>query len=170
MTGVGLPLPWGIIPAEHVRRTITVPDPPAGTEWSVTVPGGVVWRVLMGRFTLSTGATGSGREVGLFIRDGSVEVGRTWSQVNQAVSTVAIYGFFPGASPVGFSFAGLGLLIPWPDVLLLAGYTIGSGTLSLGAADQYSGIALLVEEHQVRGLERAAERYARALAEAIGGG
>lgn len=170
MDRIGLPLPWGIVPAEVIRRTIAVPDPAAGAQWSVAVPGGVIWRILAGRGQFVTSAAARNREVGITYTDGSAEFCRSWTMLNQAASSSFVYGFFPMAGTVGFGYGNIGISFPIPDLALYPGSVVSSVVVNMDANDFWQGVVLAIDEYQVRGLERAAERYARAVAEAVGAG
>lgn len=167
---IGLPIPWGIVPAERTRVPVDVANPAAGADWSVRTPGGKLWMVLGFRATLATSAVVANRQLRVSITDGAVE--RANCQAITATITAnltATLGGYRGAVPGGAGSAlvgGVGL----PDWPLDAGWTFGVVTVGLDAGDQWSAIRLVVEQYEVRGLERAAERYARAVADAYGAG
>lgn len=163
---IGIPLPWRIVPAERVRRTIVVPDPAAGADFVVPVPGGVVWDVLSLKARLVTAAAVANRVPNLRITDG-----------NEMVATIAQQQAFPAGGTSDLSWVrgwpgplygtvGTVLTNWFPEWPLYAGYTFGSITALIQAADQWSAVRVVVDEYEIRGLERAARRYAEAIVDA----
>jgi hypothetical protein len=161
---VGLPLSWGIIPTQRFHRTIKVANPAVGTDWSLVVPGGVVWEILCGTSTLTADATVINRRVVLTIDDGQTAV---WTiEDEQAITNgvASVHSFYPTgaiqgiAQPAGFQ------VMPYPRRLFYAGDRFRVATTNLQAGDQWSAVAFDVLEYQVRGLEEAIARYSQALA------
>jgi len=114
-----------------------------------------------------TGAAVAARAPRISITDGEVEVtaGRAFDADIPANST-AILGGYTGWD-CGGSGATLNPGVSLPEWPLQADWTFGIVTRALQAADQWSGIRLVVAQYEVRGLERAVERYERQVAEAI---
>ncbi len=167
---IGLPLPWGIVPAERVFRIRGGDDPAAGAEVSVAVPGGVLWEVLSVRVPLVTDATAANRRPTLTYDDGSTEFARAPVGVDVVASTSAVVEWFPDANLGGVVGANGAITGPLPRMPLEGGFRVRTVTLGLVAGDNYGAPVLYVAEYNIRGLERAANRYAEALAKAAGVG
>ncbi len=170
MSGYGLPLPWGIIPAERLRRTVLVPNPAAGVDWSVAVPGGKLWVVDSITAVLATSAVVANRFANLIVSDGSADVFSLPPNAAQAASLARTLSWVSTYSGPSTFTNGNRWSNGFPSWYLDGGYTIRTVTQAIDAGDQWSAIALVVDQYEVRGLERALERYARAVAESGGGG
>ncbi len=170
LDGVGVPLPWGIVPLERLWQRVNVTQPAAGVDWSAQVPGGVLWVVQGFRATLTTAVAVGNRRARLSIGDGADELGaQAQISVDVTASLVATFGGLLGGVPgrvAAATLATCGL----PFIYLQPGWTFGISTENLQAADQWSAVRLWVAEYQLRGLERAAERYAAAIADAVPAG
>ncbi len=167
MEDVGLPLPWGIIPAERVRRVVPVPSPAAGAEWSVSVPGGVLWVVRAVKGRLTTSAVVANRRPDLKVSDGSIDLFGIGALTNQAANFVDDWSWVAGyASNVG-GFSPGDETNYFPEFPLYGGYIIRTVTRNIDAGDQWSAIVVTVDEYEVRGLERAWERYVDAVQAAV---
>jgi len=164
---IGLPIPWGIVPTERLFRVVTGDDPAAGAEVSVAVPGGALWEVYSIRVQFTTDATVLSRNVRLTYDDGMTEFYRTALPADIPAGQNFPLSFADYGAWANFGNISLGVFIPLASMPLLPGYRIRTNTANLQAGDNYGAPVLFVAEYQVRGLERAVERYERAVAEAI---
>lgn len=130
----------------QLQRTILVPTPSVGAEWSTTVPAGVTWEVLAFRHTLTTSAVVANRIPTIRVRD---QDGNTLMRFAPPAVVTANVG-----TPMTYA-AGIGgdrplsenvSLFPPPFVTLSSGYTIGSLTSALDVGDAYSAIVVTVRE------------------------
>lgn len=167
MRDYGLPLPWGIVPTERLLRVITGDDPAAGAEWSVTVPGGVIWQLYSARVTFVTSAVAGAREPSLTFDDGALSFFLSTDASSQAASTTRNWSWAMGLGATTGMVRNFVAALPTPALPLQAGYRIRSETFNLDVGDNYGAPVLYVAEYQVRGLERAVERYEREVAQAV---
>jgi hypothetical protein len=131
------------------QRVITIPAPSAGSEWSITVPGGYLWRLvsLYTRFTASSQT--ADRQARLQIYAGDTLI----CEVNLCISLSAgdsvNYLVTPASSP---AYVVVGTLyrtgIP-QNILLSAGYRLVSRTANLQTNDAWSNVILVVHEYVV---------------------
>lgn len=131
-------------------RTVVVPQPAAGAEWTAAVPGGTTWIPLCFVATFTTDGTVTNRTPNLAISDGNVNVYVSRELRSVAAShTIA----FNGARGIGAGNLGLGGAddeIAIPILPLVGGMTIGSSTTTLQAGDQWSAVRLYVLELRER--------------------
>lgn len=128
-----------------VRRTVAIPQPSAGSTFSVQVPGGEFWRILFLFFTFTTDANVANRQAGVNFTDAD---NLPFWQV-RSPSTVAanLTGAF------GASMAGGGVTpgtatrstVELPDVPLEPGTKIFGAMDSLQIGDQLSAPKLIVQ-------------------------
>lgn len=147
-----------------LRRAVPVPAPAAGADWIINVPGGVEWFPLSIFATLTTSATVANRDPqltvvydGLTVFQGHNIQNITASQVKNFTWTHNVTT--PSAAPAGNSW-----LYPGPRFNIAQGGTLGTVTVALSAADQWSNITVLVEEYylttgQLSEMERQREIY-----------
>lgn len=127
-------------------RVVTVANPAAGTDFSVTVPAGVVWK-LEGFAALYTASAVAADRLPVFEITDAVPNLITETFANAAITAglaVRLAGF-QGAFP--FATATDGLLSLPVNLRLLPGWIFKSVTAGKQAADQWSAIALTVEEY-----------------------
>lgn len=128
------------------KRIVTVANPAAAAELAVTVPGGRQWRIQAGRLQLVASATVANRFPVLTLSDGTTVFWQaSLSAAITAGQTVQL-SFSPqqgqGGPAPGTGVQGLSI----PDLYLPPGTVLATVTAGLSAGDQYSGLALLVEE------------------------
>ena len=129
-----------------VRRVVTVASPAAATDWSVTVPGGRTWKIVLGQWQLVTSSNAGNRYVrAQFTIHNQV----VWTSVDNtaftltsntetiSVATSATAGVYNNAN--GYSVLNI------PQLWLPDGSQFGTQT-SFQTGDQYQSIRLLVEE------------------------
>lgn len=153
---------------ERTLQVIRVPNPAAGAQWSVTVPGDQAWRVLSVAALLTTSAVAGNRSAALLADDQqSVFMGADSDvaiAANLAVTISWALGLITSTSIVTGGVASAGL----PDLVLPPGYRLRSATTAFDVADQWSSIAIAVESLQTLPFgtkqETEAETFARYLA------
>lgn len=126
--------------------SIAVPNPAAGVDWTQTVPTGARW-LLHGIYaTLTTAVAAGNRQPLLVLDDGVNRLTAQNTALVQAGSLANDWTWDPGNPTTGvFANSVNDIDLPFP-VPLFAGYRVRTVTLALQAADQWSGIRLLVEE------------------------
>jgi len=138
----------GESPWRRVRQVIRPANPAAGADWLATVPAGHVWRVLGISAQLTTSAAVANRIPFIALGDGVATFWDTPFRDEIAASLSFRYRLFPTAGAIGYEsweFA------PMPEVDLMPGWTVGSSTTSLQAADQWLNIAINVVDTTVKG-------------------
>jgi len=128
-------------------KTFIQPQPAAQTEWSITVPGQGLWRVISLHFSLVTDGTASNRTVGLFADDGTDTYFRTAAASVQTASLTWSYSAFQGAGQSDNTGNQNYMPLPGDGLWLQPGWRLRSSTDNFQATDRYSAINLLVEEY-----------------------
>lgn len=148
-----------------VPKTIKPAAVAAGTDWTVTVPGGVTWVLRSAFARFSTSATVANRFVRLQAGDGNSTLWRVVPSSAHAASLPFDYSWVSGFGSEVNGSAGVGWTIPLPSMPLVGGYTIGTSTNNLDAGDQWSQMAL----HVVEIRERTANERQQALENLVSG-
>lgn len=132
------------------RIVVPVASPAAGSDWSITVPGGHVWtpRAVFGQ--LATSAVVATRSVRLTLTDGVRTFLSTPPTATQAASLSRLYSWLIQSGTVANGLGILSVLLDWP---LQAGWTIGTTTEAIDVGDAWTGVFLLVEDTTTRGGE-----------------
>lgn len=124
-------------------------SPAAGADISITVPNGVFWDVNNLTALFTAGAGVANRLVSFFIKnqDGQVVMQYQFGTALTANQTATFnfnedYAAAPQAQGNGLFIIG-----PMPKAWLLPGWTFGTITAAIAAADQWSGVTVWVEEH-----------------------
>lgn len=167
MERIGVPFPWGIVPAERIFQVVRGVQPAAGAEASIVVPGGVVWIPYSFRITFSTSAVAATRQPQVTYSDGNVVFMRSRNANTFVASLNSDLNYFEAAHFAGTSGATTASHGDLPAIPLLASYVIATLTAAIDVGDQYGAPILYVAEYNIRGLEGAVEAYERKLAEAI---
>lgn len=160
---IGLPLPWGIVPAQRLFRVFVGPDPAAGAEAVLSVPGTEFWDVLTVSVVLVTSAVAGSRNPSLQASDGTTVFARFGGVPGQVLGTTTRHTWFPGGVDTMGSAASGQVSYTMPRLLLMPNYVLSTVTQALDVGDNYGPPVAYVVAYQVRGLERALERYERAL-------
>lgn len=130
--------------------TATVAAPPAGSDWSYTVPAGRVQRLLAAFGTLVTSASVSNRNQGYKLSaPGPMEVAEYNANLAVTASSTqkVLWGALQAVAPAEANAAfGGSVLVGIPNIILTAGYIWASLTANLQAGDQWSAITLLIED------------------------
>lgn len=126
-------------------RSVAVPNPAAGADWSQAVPSNARWRLQCAAMQLVTGAAVANRAVECNLSDPTTTY---WlgepTQTVPASTTVRIS--FGNSVPTAAANVTDIISAQPSGVIQPAGHTINSRTFTLQAADQFSSINLLVEE------------------------
>lgn len=142
---------------QRLVRTVAVPNPGAGLEWSAAVPSGAYWELLSIVATLSTSAVVANRAPRFQVTD---EQSNVIDSISGGTITTA------GGAARYSLMAGLGATIttgvgssslPSPPLLLLPGWSIVSSTVAIDAGDLWSGVRLQVREWTPHAVVQAAE-------------
>lgn len=149
--------------ADRWPRVITGPNPAAGAEVSVVVPGGRIWIVEAITVTLVASADVANRNPVMTLTDGNTEWARIGLSVSQTAGLTVVHswirsiGYGSGTVAVGSVHYGL------PSVPMFPGWRLATVTQNLQAADDFGAPVLLVTEIPYRGeaaelAERQADR------------
>jgi len=144
---VGSPIS-GERPWRRVRRVIAGPAPAAGADWSVTVPAGKVWRLVSVQATLTTAVAVANRSPRLIVGDGDATFLTIPPVAVQAASLAGVFDWLEHGS--AYTTAP-DQVLSLPALVLEAGWTVGTSTTAIQAADQWSAQQLLVLETDVKG-------------------
>jgi len=129
-----------------VLRTQLPATPAAGAEWSLTVPGRTALQILAVRAILTTGAAATARVATLRITDGNNVLASIRTPASQAATLTTEHTWMPELPTIGLSGnAAYSTGIP-NRLILPPGYTIGSNTSNLDAADTWTGITVWTKE------------------------
>jgi hypothetical protein len=133
------------------RRAITIPDPGAA-DWQFVLPPGFDWKFVCGLGILVASATVGSRFYGLNIYDNisgnpgplnNVMYGVPNAQALAAGQSGNMHYVRNGGELIT---AGQHAILPVPDILLPAGWTIGSACFPL-AGDHWSVIRIVLEAY-----------------------
>jgi hypothetical protein len=149
------PVAWPAIPTDFPQfkpgniRYLSVANPGAGLDWSTTVPVNGRWRLQSVRATLVTAVAVANREAILTFGVGGTLVYNAIAVPLQAASLTWVYSWGAGVNTLltvnGSTTPNVTTSIP-VDVWLPAGTSIGTATQNIQGADQWSLIALGIEE------------------------
>jgi hypothetical protein len=149
------PVCWPAIPSDFPAQrpggiiNPVISNPSAGTDWSITVPNFMRWRLMAARAQLVTSATAANRQVILRFGPSPNFVFQAMSQAVQAASLTWNYSWATGitsfTAATGAVTPNMNIATPG-DLWLAAGQVIGSGTQNIQAGDQWSNIFIQVEE------------------------
>lgn len=133
-------------PGTGALLSVAVTAPAAGADWTTTVPALVRWRLISAAAQIVTSATVANRltrlrvtRAGVIIHDCATTAIITAS-LTVRVGYTSNSGAFSGA-------VGSVVHVPYNgDLYLLAGDVVSSSTVAIDATDQWSAVALNVEE------------------------
>lgn len=122
-----------------------VAQPAAATDWSVSVPSGLVWRVrsLSARFASSS--TVATRVFNVIVKDSGGNILYEQFVTSQTASSTGQISAAPNVTTQANASIATGQI---PEMVLPEGATIGFNTLNISTGDQWSNIYLLVEQGQ----------------------
>lgn len=129
-----------------ILSSFVVATPAAGADWVQAVPTGARW-LLHGIYaTLATAIAAGNRQPLLVFDDGVNRVAAQNTALVQAASLTNDWSWDPGTPSTGLFQSNVNEVdLPFP-VPLFAGWRVRTITGAIAAADQWSGIRLLVEE------------------------
>lgn len=130
----------------HVQRIIPIASPAAGNEWSITVPGGSIWSPIGITYRLVCSAAAANRVSTVAFTDGSTTFGQCSPSVLQVATQSFRYSLWRGLGQGSVSAGASIQVASLPELWLPSGFTIASLTSAIDVADQYSAVALIVEE------------------------
>lgn len=133
-----------ILPGE--KRIVTVAQPAAGAGWAVTVPGGRQWRIQGATAQLVTDAVAANRLPIVTLSDQTTTWWRVGVDVNIPASTTQLLSLGAGPQVGGSEVAGFPITLPLPDMYLPAGTQLTVTTTAEDVGDQWSAIAVMIEE------------------------
>jgi hypothetical protein len=136
----------GLRGREVIPRIITVAQPAAGAEWTVSVPGGALWLIQTIRCTFQTSATVANRVPRLLFSDGTTEYMRIFPNLLQAAGSTFAFTFVKGLGTAYSQGVTAMVALPSPEVPIIGGHSITASTQNLDPGDQWSAIALFVLE------------------------
>jgi hypothetical protein len=134
-----------------VPKIIVVQQPAAGADWSYVI-GGPVWyklHAIVGQ--LVTSATVAARSVAFTVKYTGILCAQFGATATQAASLTVVYSF--ADTSVLSADPGTIHVPTTSDMVFKDAITIGTRTASIQAADQWSAIALYVEEFTDRCLD-----------------
>jgi hypothetical protein len=128
---------------------VTVANPVAGADWSISVPVNARWKVRSVAATLTTAVAAANRQVSITVADLTAFKFRGFPLQNIVASTVALISAYP-VTPYT-SIVATDFTLPLPPDLYMTGAPATSDalqtvTVGIQGADQWSAIRLLVEE------------------------
>lgn len=132
----------------RVRQVVRGDDPAAGLDPSVVVPAGHVYRVRAAFAQLVTDATVANREARLQATDGVAAFLDIAPASAVVASSTTRYAWLPGA---GGYVTGAGQVMPLPELDLPAGWVVQLLTGGLVAGDNWTALALIVDDLTARG-------------------
>jgi hypothetical protein len=131
------------------QRVIALPNPPAGQGWTVTVPGGVAWRLLTAFTRLSCSAVAATRYPALTITDGTTQLCRLLAGGSAAASGV-LWSTWAIDAPITSAAIGSSAIAPIPGkMILMPGWVIALVVSNMDAGDTMTYNSLLVSEYRL---------------------
>lgn len=129
------------------QTPVYLPNPAAGAEWSYTVDGRYYERLISARWRLTTSAAAGDRAPVFRLADADGNVVTSVAAAGLvAPSTVIDINLFPGLSALS-TFTATTTWGFMPDMMIPPGWSWSVVTGSLDAADQESGIVLVVQRY-----------------------
>ena len=128
------------------RKLVKASQPAAGADWSLTVPGGRIWRVRSLVATLATAVAVANRVVQFTLSDQTDVYLSVQTLPPVVASTTVRYSLWEGQADLATLTAGLDIGAPLWCFWMPAGTVIASSTTALQAADQWSLVKLFVDE------------------------
>lgn len=131
---------------EALTRTISVPPPGTGADWTIAPPDGAWWEVLFVREQLSTSSTVASRAPLIDVRDqDNVRVFQFPPQAAVSASTVQQLGWASGYGTLaGTAIQVMPLSTPAP--IVRSGWSLQSDTVNVDSGDSYAAIRVGVRE------------------------
>lgn len=134
------------VPLRGSYRSVAVKTPAIREDWTYKLPSGYAYRWLLGRWKYNVSAEVATRRHGLQILDGDgaqVYVNTTGKAL--AAGAACLFGAALGGQPTYETAIAIQSLVI-PNVILPAGYSLGSFTPELGPGDEIVEVRLLLEQ------------------------
>lgn len=127
------------------QTPVYLPDPAAGAQWSYTVDGRYYERIVAVSVKLVTSAVAANRFPLLTFADAN-GTAVTAVPLGSAVAASSTINSYLTAGAPGFDLGPAGGQFGYiPDLLLPPGWSLRSSVAGMDAADQFSGVVLLVQ-------------------------
>lgn len=131
----------------RTRRVVVVPAPAAGSDASLTVPGGHAYRVIAVYGVLVTDANVADRTLELVATVDGSTVGRFPTAGNVPANSTAPATWAPHLDPATAAASLVGSI---PELTLPAGATLATLTDQIQAGDQWSALSVLVHDEWIQ--------------------
>ena len=132
----------GVRPWRRTIQAVPVAAPAAGADWSITVPGAELWRVLAIYGELTSDANVANRDVQLVVTLNGATIMNLPYNSHQTAGSTNTYTWAPyvdSRSPNTRHITAL------PELRLLPGATIAAATGSIQAGDQWANVVIYAE-------------------------
>ena len=119
---------------------VMVGAPGAGNEWVFTNgwADGIDYRLrIMSIRFIYTSVAGVARQPLIRVQVGAIILATVFCGATQPAIAAYEWMLAPGAQDV---ILNNNVSVPWPEILIEPGYTIGTSTVNLGGADEYTNI------------------------------
>jgi len=130
-------------------RTLLLPAPAAGTDWTTTVPAGVLWELLMVQYEITTSAAVANRNLRVEVRDENGNGVQRYVTGASVTATQTVRANFGAGIGTNTGVAGTPGMLPTPPPVLLPQWTLRSLVQAIDAGDQLGFVALTVREWQL---------------------
>jgi len=130
------------------RYAFRQPSPAAGADISITVPFGVYWDVNSLTALFTAGAGVANRLVGFFVKNQDGQTVYTYQTTTALTANQTSTFTFSEDFSTALQTPANGSIIlgPMPKAFLPPGWSFGTVTGAIAAADQWSGVTFWVEE------------------------
>lgn len=127
-------------------QVVTVAAPAAGVDWTFKAPGQGWWRVISVQARLVTSAVVANRNVSIRADDQTDLWFASAAPTPAVASQTTRYGAFGGANGAGAAGAVVNIGLPLAGLILPPGNRLLAVTTGLDPLDQWSQIAVMVQE------------------------
>ena len=128
------------------RRDLTITNPAAGADWTLTFAGGYRYRLLLATWVLKTSAQVPKRFPALQVKDGDGFVRLQVADTGEVAASVSARVSVGRGLSSQASSSGLAFTMAAPSVLFEPGWSVNSLTTGIQTEDQLEGIRILWEE------------------------
>lgn len=148
---------------QRIEKTIVVPNPGAGAEWSASPPAGCTWDVLHIKYVFTTSAVVANRQETITVSDGATTFTRIGYGIAHAASLGINYYWGRLLGAISAALGGAATSYALPELIVPVGGSISSSTNNLDAGDAYTGISLRVREWSIAGVQQNLDTLGRYL-------